>query len=197
MRSSRSYPELTAVVVALLGAAVLTPLILFGEHAKQENRERRATQHQQMVALAAPAEMLHTRLGDAPAYKGEYVSGGKVSTTYRYWTFLETQDWVLLNGRYGSKTCPQLLDDFVSANVPYEVMTPERMDVLTVALRGKDVSIWAHVPRFKSRPPALDKCWGFGFDEERGMLTLGGKPVGVMAAKQPTLQEQAHGPSPR
>lgn len=178
---------------AALGLLVLlsVPLMFWGQSARKENQERRAVQEQQLQALHVPAEPLKTRILEAPAYKGEYVSGGKVSTTYRYWSFVETSDWVLLNGRYGDNTCPHVLSDFVAVNVPQPVMGPEEMDVLTMAFRGKEVELYAHVPRFKQAPAKLENCWGFGFDTERGLLTIAGKPVAVMASKQPALRAMA------
>lgn len=178
---------------AALGLLVLisVPLMLWGHSARQENQERRAVQEQHLLSLRVPAEPLKTRILEAPAYKGEYVSGGKVSTTYRYWSFVETSEWVLLNGAYGDNTCPHVLSDFVTVNVPQPVMGPEEMDVLTMAFRGKEVELYAHVPRFKQAPAKLEQCWGFGFDAARGLLTIAGKPVAVTAARQPALQTMA------
>lgn len=176
-----------------LGMLVLVciPLIFWGKSAQKDNQANRAVQETHLQSLKVPAEQLRTTLLDAPAYKGEYVSGGRVSSTYRYWSFIETKDWVLVNGKRGSNVCPHVLTDFVEVNVPQEVMGPEQMDVLTAAYRGKELDLMAHVPRFKEVPNGLAKCWGIGFDSERGLLTLGGKPLAVMAFKQPGLQALA------
>lgn len=172
----------------LIGALLLNVtalLTVLGPLAQKDNTLHDMTHNQKIKALQVAPELLKTRL--ITVATEERSSGGKVSTSYVVWKFFETQDWVLLNGATAQNVCAPVFKAFMAANAPEAAFTLDQMEALTVAYRGRDVELWAHVPRFNGKPAGLAKCPGFGFDTERGLVTLGERPVAVMALGQPGL----------
>lgn len=174
----------TVVIGGLLVSATLV-LTMLGPTAEKNNTLHDMTHNQKIKAMQVAPEALKTKL--ITVATEERSSGGKVRTSYVVWKFFETQDWVLLNGADAQNVCAPVFKAFMEANAPKAAFTLDQMEALTVAYRGQDVELWAHVPRFNGKPAGLAKCPGFGFDAERGLVTLGARPVAVMALEQPGL----------
>jgi hypothetical protein len=169
----------------LIGGA-LSVFILVGALAESSNRAYDAKYVEHLREVAVASEPLSTRLSEGPAYR-EYLTSGKFPGRVRYWTMLETTNWVFLNPRFGGDTCP-VLNQFVRKDEGGSLPTEEQLALVAVAFRDKSVDLQGYVPRFTQRPKSLDRCLGYGFDAERGVLTLGGKPVALLANQQPGLR---------
>ena len=173
------------VVIGGLLLSVTALLTIFGPLAEKDNTLHDMTHNQKIKALQVAPEMLKTKL--ITVATEERSSGGKVRSSYVVWKFFETQDWVLLNGATAQNVCAPVFKAFMAANAPKAAFTLDQMEAITVAYRGRDVDLWAHVPRFSGKPAGLAQCPGFGYDAERGLVMLGARPVAVMALKQPGL----------
>lgn len=111
-------------------------------------------------------------------------TGGRYPRDEYRWAVLATNEWVFVNGRVFEKTCP-FLKNFAKANAPEKEMSPEQLDVLSFALKGKTVTVHARVPRFTAIPAGLEECAGYSYDAKAGFLRFGDKAVALLAGDQP------------
>lgn len=176
------------IVVVLLAIGLFS---FFGKSAEESNSEHDAVFKHHLVSLRAPAEPLTTLLSEGGPVRTRYRTTGKAPATIEQWPALETHDWVLLNGVTGAASCP-VLTQFANINAPKVALTAEQLDIVAIAGRTKPVTLWAHVPRFTQRPAGLSACLGYEYDSARGLVTIGGKPVAIMANSQPGLVPTAN-----
>lgn len=171
--------------IALIGAAIGIALFVgWGTSAEKRNVEFDATHKYNLTSLVAPVEPLQAQFEGTRASVTVMSTGGKAPHLEYQWALLETKEWLFMSERAMQQTCPAL-SGFAKANAPKIEMAPERMDVLSLAMKGKVATVMAHVPRFKSKPAALEQCIGYTFDSEAGLLRLGGKGVALLAGDLP------------
>lgn len=168
--------------LALVGTALV--LRCWGPSAHESNVTQDMTQRQHLTALKVPAESLAIRFKAEPR-EVALIGGfrGESRIVGRDWWALETSDWTFLNGRYATEKCPVLLRDFIEYNAPEQHLPLAELKKVMAAHMDAAFPFSAYVPRFRAAPPGLAKCAGegLGYDASRGLLTLYGKPVAVMA----------------
>ena len=173
----------------ILAGGALSALVVVGLIATTNNRAYDAKYVAHLRDVEAASEPLSTTLAEGPAYREylTYLTSGKFPNSVRYWTVLETKNWVFLNPRFGHETCP-VLGLFMRKDEGGSLPTEQQLALVAMAFRGKAVDVQGYVPRFTQRPKGLEDCLGYGYDAKQGVLTLGGKPVALLANKQPGLR---------
>lgn len=169
-----------------LAAGALALLSVAGVNAKLSNEQHDAKMQANLDLLKVAPEPVSTTFPDGGPRRATFLAPGKVSIPLTYWTLLEGDNWMFLNGEWGAVTCP-MLKPFASVNSKESRLTVEQVEFLAFAHKKVAVDIWAHVPRFKQRPARLADCIGYGYDATKGLVTIGGKPVAFIAASQPGL----------
>ncbi len=173
----------------MLLVAVVGILAVAGPIAESSNRMHDAMYVHHIRQVHLTSEPLSTTVSGTPAYF-EYSSGGKAPVQRRVWSLLVTSNWVFVNPIFAPKSC-KVLGAFTLKTQQGLLPTEEQLATMVTAFHGKSVNIQGYVPRFTQRPEALtrlNECLGYGFDEKRGVLTLDGKPVALMANEQPGLR---------
>lgn len=182
-------PTTNAVAI---GAGILSATILFVAVPAQKDKidtdsavlaaHRVAPEIIETTGLLAAVDQRTVTTSRPYGYKGM-----PVTHVSDFWVYVETEDWILLNGVRGTTTCHAVLRDFGTANARDESMSLASVRMLASGFNAGPIKLNVLVPRFASAPEGLDRCPGFAYDEKTRQLRVGGKYLAYLASAQPQL----------
>jgi hypothetical protein len=101
--------------------------------------------------------------------------------------YVESDDWILLNGPRGTSLRSAVLDNFDRANAWYDAMSLNEIWLRASGNNGAPLELKVVVPRFTTEPPGLSDCTGFAYDKESRRLRVGSKFIAYLWPAQPQL----------
>lgn len=181
----------------VVAAAVVGCLVSWGKHAENVNEATKAIVWGKFESLVVAPQQIPVDMSSAKVIGGVTSTGGRVSTHYRFWTGLQSEDWLFLNGERTNMVCSSILSAFARHNgAAHNQMAPETLDMVVSALDGRTVAIDAYVPKFTEAPntDGLSLCPGFRYDEVSRTLKVGSRTVAIFSPNQKQLLTSAGEP---
>lgn len=180
--SSSSADQKSTRSLLFWGCVVAVPLMIVGGSivAIEKWNEGTALKKGKLAALVVPYEEVQVDFAGAKVLTE--VTRGKSAS--RFWTALETKNWLLINGKHAGWLCAPLLQTFGERNPsPAFAIRPETMEMLASAFDSRVSTQRVFIPRFTEKPSdgLLRKCPGFTFDEVSKTLKVGSRTVALLA----------------
>lgn len=170
--------QLFMYIVAVLAIGAFS---LYGMQAQDENQNRANARHSNLLEVKPQPTPLDLDMRGAKLISGAGITAEKFPRTFEFWTSIEADGWVLLNGERGADTCPAALRYFARQNAPKITPSPDSLGLLVSSLEGKRATFDAFVPTYKQAPAGLENCLGYSFDATTGRLKLGDRFVALYA----------------